>query len=169
VPLAKEHEHRAAAHVAANSLGHDSRQSIEAPAQIDGLKTDEDFDAVGNHWTPNLASRASTSSSTIASVSRSNPLGTTSRIPQTSTAIAAPPHNGKSIDSSAVYGMGKRGDEFVIILDIDKVFPSGDLKEMAARLNFRPWCSEMEFGAMSLYKEQGRSGRQLGIPGGHAT
>jgi purine-binding chemotaxis protein CheW len=44
--------------------------------------------------------------------------------------IAAPPHIGQRIDESAVHGMGKRGDEFVIILDIDKVFPSGDLKEM---------------------------------------
>jgi purine-binding chemotaxis protein CheW len=46
--------------------------------------------------------------------------------------ISAPPQIGKCIDNSAIYGMGKRGDEFVIILDIDKVFPSGDLKEMAA-------------------------------------
>jgi purine-binding chemotaxis protein CheW len=47
--------------------------------------------------------------------------------------IAAPPHIGQRIDNRAVHGMGRRGDEFVIILDIDKVFPSGDLKEMAAQ------------------------------------
>jgi purine-binding chemotaxis protein CheW len=46
--------------------------------------------------------------------------------------VAPPPHIGKRIDTSAVYGMGRREDEFVIILDIDKVFPSGDLKQIVA-------------------------------------
>src|SRR5664279_5994317 len=88
MPFAEEHEHCAAAHVVANSLGHNSSQPIEAPSQIDGLEADEDLDTVGNHRTPSTIFRVSTSSSTIASVPRSNPLGTTSRIPPTSTAMA---------------------------------------------------------------------------------
>jgi hypothetical protein len=88
VSFAKEDKHRAAADITADSLCHDPSQPIKAPPQIDGLEADEDLDTVGNHWTPSLVFRVSTSSSTIASVPRSNPLGTTSRIPPISTAIA---------------------------------------------------------------------------------
>ena len=41
--------------------------------------------------------------------------------------IAPPPRIGARIDTSVIYGMGKRDDQFVIILDIDKVFSSSEL------------------------------------------
>jgi len=46
--------------------------------------------------------------------------------------VVPPPHIGTRIDTSVIYGMGKRDDQFVMILDIDRVFPSGELKEVIA-------------------------------------
>jgi len=99
VPFAEEHEHRPAAHVTTNSLSHNAGQAVEAPAQVNGLKPDEDLNTVGNRWAPILDFRARASSSTIASVPRSNPAGTSSRSPPNSTAIAPVGIRGLSPDS----------------------------------------------------------------------
>ena len=46
--------------------------------------------------------------------------------------VVPPPHIGTRVNTSVIYGMGKRDDQFVIILDIDRVFPSGELKQVVA-------------------------------------
>jgi purine-binding chemotaxis protein CheW len=46
--------------------------------------------------------------------------------------ISPPPRMGARIDANVISGMGRRNDEFVMILDIDKVFPPSDLKAVAA-------------------------------------
>jgi purine-binding chemotaxis protein CheW len=46
--------------------------------------------------------------------------------------ILPPPRLGTRIDTSVIYGMGRRDDEFVMILDIDGIFPSHDLHAIAA-------------------------------------
>jgi purine-binding chemotaxis protein CheW len=48
------------------------------------------------------------------------------------TRVAPPPRIGTRIDTEVIHGMGKRDEEFVIILDIDKVFPAAELKAVAA-------------------------------------
>jgi purine-binding chemotaxis protein CheW len=45
-----------------------------------------------------------------------------------STQVVAPPRLGTRIDTSVIRGMGKRDDEFVVILDIDRVFSGAELK-----------------------------------------
>jgi len=42
--------------------------------------------------------------------------------------VAPPPHLGSRIDASVIRGMGKREDEFIMILDLDRVFTSEDLR-----------------------------------------
>ncbi len=44
----------------------------------------------------------------------------------------AAPRFGTRIDSSFIHAIGKRGDAFVIILDIDKAFRSEETEELAA-------------------------------------
>jgi purine-binding chemotaxis protein CheW len=46
--------------------------------------------------------------------------------------VAPPPRIGTRIDTGAIHGMGKRDEEFVIILDIDRVFPAEELKAVSA-------------------------------------
>ncbi len=41
--------------------------------------------------------------------------------------IEPPPRMGTSLDTGFIRGMGRRGDEFVIILDIDRVFSAEEL------------------------------------------
>jgi purine-binding chemotaxis protein CheW len=41
--------------------------------------------------------------------------------------IEPPPSMGSKLDSSFIKGMGKMGDQFVIILDIDKIISEKDL------------------------------------------
>lgn len=41
--------------------------------------------------------------------------------------IEPPPKVGSSIDTSFMRGMGKKGDEFLILLDVDKVFSEQDI------------------------------------------
>jgi purine-binding chemotaxis protein CheW len=41
--------------------------------------------------------------------------------------IEPPPRIGTKLNTDFITGMGKHGDEFIIILDIDKVFSSGEL------------------------------------------
>jgi purine-binding chemotaxis protein CheW len=45
--------------------------------------------------------------------------------------IEPPPSIGTSIDTSFIKGMGKKGDDFVILLDIDKVFTSEEMAALA--------------------------------------
>lgn len=50
--------------------------------------------------------------------------------------IGPPPRMGTRIDADCIRGMGKRDDEFIIILDIDRVLTPGDLRaaeEQSAR------------------------------------
>jgi purine-binding chemotaxis protein CheW len=42
--------------------------------------------------------------------------------------IEPPPRIGTKLDIGFIRGMGKQGDQFIIILDIDKVFSSGELE-----------------------------------------
>ncbi len=44
--------------------------------------------------------------------------------------IEAAPHIGTRLNTDFIKGMGKRDGHFVMILDIDKVFNSGELEEM---------------------------------------
>jgi len=46
--------------------------------------------------------------------------------------IVPPPRMGTRIDTSVIRGMGKRDEEFVIILDIDRVFSGDDILTVAA-------------------------------------
>jgi purine-binding chemotaxis protein CheW len=46
--------------------------------------------------------------------------------------IMPPPHMGTRVDTSVLHGMGRRDEEFVIILNLDKVFPPGELTEVIA-------------------------------------
>jgi purine-binding chemotaxis protein CheW len=43
--------------------------------------------------------------------------------------LAPPPHLGSRVDSTVVRGMGKRDDQFVMILDLDRVFTAQDLHQ----------------------------------------
>ena len=47
--------------------------------------------------------------------------------------IEPPPHIGTKLNTDFIRGMGKRDDQFVILLDIEKVFSSNDLAEMATQ------------------------------------
>jgi purine-binding chemotaxis protein CheW len=47
------------------------------------------------------------------------------------THLAPPPHLGSRIDSSVIRGMGKRDDAFIMILDLDRVFTTQELRETA--------------------------------------
>jgi purine-binding chemotaxis protein CheW len=42
--------------------------------------------------------------------------------------ILPPPQMGSRVDASVLHGMGRRDDEFVIILNLDMVFPQEDLR-----------------------------------------
>jgi purine-binding chemotaxis protein CheW len=39
---------------------------------------------------------------------------------------------GSRVDSAVIRGMGKREDQFIMILDLDKVFTSGELPSSSA-------------------------------------
>jgi purine-binding chemotaxis protein CheW len=45
--------------------------------------------------------------------------------------LAPPPHLGARIDSSVIRGMGKRDDQFIMILDLDRVFTAEELRNAA--------------------------------------
>ncbi len=45
--------------------------------------------------------------------------------------LAPPPHLGSRIDSSVIRGMGKRDDQFIMILDLDRVFTTQELHQTA--------------------------------------
>jgi purine-binding chemotaxis protein CheW len=42
--------------------------------------------------------------------------------------VAPPPHMGSRIDNSVIRGMGKREDQFIMILDLDRVFTADELR-----------------------------------------
>jgi len=42
--------------------------------------------------------------------------------------VAPPPHMGSRVDSAVIRGMGKREDQFIMILDLDKVFTASELR-----------------------------------------
>jgi purine-binding chemotaxis protein CheW len=42
--------------------------------------------------------------------------------------VAPPPHLGSRIDAAVIRGMGKRDDQFIMILDLDRVFTSEVLR-----------------------------------------
>jgi purine-binding chemotaxis protein CheW len=46
--------------------------------------------------------------------------------------IEPTPHIGTAIDSSFIRGMGRKGDSFIIILNINKILSSGEIKELTA-------------------------------------
>lgn len=46
--------------------------------------------------------------------------------------IAPPPHLGSRIDASVIRGMGKREDQFIMILDLDRVFTGDELRSSTA-------------------------------------
>jgi purine-binding chemotaxis protein CheW len=46
--------------------------------------------------------------------------------------IAPPPHMGSRIDASVIRGMGKRDDQFIMILDLDRVFTADELRSSTA-------------------------------------
>jgi len=46
--------------------------------------------------------------------------------------LAPPPHLGSRVDSSVIRGMGKRDDQFIMILDLDRVFTAQELRASAA-------------------------------------
>src|SRR5580658_3974392 len=70
----KKDEQGAGACVAADALGYQTREPIEAPAQIDGFQTDEDLDAMRDHDAlRGRGARWSSTSSTEVSVARSKP------------------------------------------------------------------------------------------------
>jgi purine-binding chemotaxis protein CheW len=43
--------------------------------------------------------------------------------------LAPPPHLGSRIDSSVIRGMGKRDEQFIMILDLDRVFTTQELRD----------------------------------------
>jgi purine-binding chemotaxis protein CheW len=42
--------------------------------------------------------------------------------------VAPPPHMGSRIDTAVIRGMGKRDDQFIMILDLDRVFTADELR-----------------------------------------
>ncbi len=48
--------------------------------------------------------------------------------------VAPPPHLGSRIDASVIRGMGRRDEQFIMILDLDRVFTSEDLHAAGAAL-----------------------------------
>jgi purine-binding chemotaxis protein CheW len=46
--------------------------------------------------------------------------------------VAPPPHMGSRVDSAVLRGMGKREDQFIMILDFDKVFTAIELRSSRA-------------------------------------
>lgn len=42
--------------------------------------------------------------------------------------VAPPPHMGSRVDTAVIRGMGKRDDQFIMILDLDRVFTAEELR-----------------------------------------
>ena len=52
--------------------------------------------------------------------------------------VAPPPHMGSRIDAAVIRGMGRRDDEFIMILDLDRVFTSDELRASTAAAVVQP-------------------------------
>jgi purine-binding chemotaxis protein CheW len=46
--------------------------------------------------------------------------------------VSPPPHMGSRIDASVIRGMGKREDQFIMILDLDRVFTADELRSSSS-------------------------------------
>jgi purine-binding chemotaxis protein CheW len=46
--------------------------------------------------------------------------------------IEPPPRIGTRLDTQFIQGMGRRDEEFIIILDVDRVFSAGELERVQA-------------------------------------
>jgi purine-binding chemotaxis protein CheW len=46
--------------------------------------------------------------------------------------VAPPPHMGSRIDASVILGMGKRDDQLIMILDLDRAFTAEELRSSGA-------------------------------------
>jgi purine-binding chemotaxis protein CheW len=46
--------------------------------------------------------------------------------------VAPPPHMGSRVDTAVIRGMGKRDDQFIMILDLDRVFTAEELRSSNA-------------------------------------
>ena len=46
--------------------------------------------------------------------------------------VSPPPHMGSRVDAAVIRGMGKRDDQFIMILDLDKVFTATELRSSSA-------------------------------------
>jgi len=46
--------------------------------------------------------------------------------------VAPPPHMGNRIDASVILGMGKRDEQFIMILDLDRAFTADELRSSSA-------------------------------------
>jgi purine-binding chemotaxis protein CheW len=46
--------------------------------------------------------------------------------------VAPPPHMGSRVDTAVIRGMGKRDDQFIMILDLDRVFTADELRSSNA-------------------------------------
>jgi purine-binding chemotaxis protein CheW len=46
--------------------------------------------------------------------------------------VSPPPHMGSRVDAAVILGMGKREDQFIMILDLDKVFTASELRSSNA-------------------------------------
>jgi purine-binding chemotaxis protein CheW len=58
--------------------------------------------------------------------------------------IEPAPKIGTRLNTEFIKGMGKRGDEFIIILDIDKVFSAGEISLVQAMPAEKPTTSETQ-------------------------
>jgi purine-binding chemotaxis protein CheW len=55
--------------------------------------------------------------------------------------VAPPPHMGSRVDSAVIRGMGKREDQFIMILDLDKVFTASELRSSSTIAPIEPAVS----------------------------
>ena len=46
--------------------------------------------------------------------------------------VAPPPHMGSRVDTAVIRGMGKRDEQFIMILDLDRVFTAEELRSSSA-------------------------------------
>jgi purine-binding chemotaxis protein CheW len=57
--------------------------------------------------------------------------------------VAPPPHMGSRIDAAVIRGMGKRDDQFIMILDLDRVFTADELRASGSAAPAQAVASEL--------------------------
>jgi purine-binding chemotaxis protein CheW len=57
--------------------------------------------------------------------------------------VAPPPHMGSRIDAAVIRGMGKRDDQFIMILDLDRVFTADELRASGSAAPAQAVASEV--------------------------